>query len=174
LELSGLRAKESTAEALRNQYGRTIDQTGILAGILVRPPQTPYDILIIGAGSDSGVEIGNNASLSGGIKIGRVIEVYSNTSTVQLYSSNGVKTQAILERNEVPIELIGNGGGNIIFHLSREMETEVGDRILDATILGSLIGVVEDIEVAPTDSFKKVLVKSIAPLNSVRFLHITE
>lgn len=166
-------ATESALESFKSGFYRSVaTTTGIAAGVLVRPPETPYDVLIVGAGSSDGVKQGSTVTLPEGAHVGSVIETYSKTSKIKLYSASGEKTPAILERNAVPIELVGQGGGAFIFTLPREMSMEVGDKILDPRIEGSLLGVVVDIEVTPTDSFKKVLVRSVATINSIRFVLI--
>ncbi|CAN5152181.1 hypothetical protein BH11PAT1_BH11PAT1_5900 [soil metagenome] len=167
---------EAKREYNKNNFGfaSTTLAHGIIADILVRPPETPYDVLVLGAGNNRNIHTGDPVILLEGPRIGTITEVASITSKVRLYSASGEKTPAILERNAVPIELVGRGGGELSFTLPREITIQIGDRILDTSIKASLIGVVRDIQVTPTDSFKKVLVESVAPLNSLRFVQIVE
>ena len=170
--IAEINASVSTSNSLMNTFPKNQPTQSILAGVLVRPPETPYDVLLIDKGQSQSIKNGDTATLPEGSKIGTIIETFFKSSKIKLYSASGEKTSAILERNEVPIVLIGRGGENFIFNLPREMKVEVGDRVIDSSTLGSLLGVVGDIEVTSTDSFKKVLVKSIAHINSLRFVHI--
>lgn len=162
----------SARQSLLEEYGRNPNVPGVAASVLVHPPVTPYDILVVDVGQDEGVEIGDSVTLPEGGKIGSVIEVFDKTSKIKLYSANGESNQAILERESLPVDLLGQGGGSFMFTLPREIAVEVGDKILAPTIDSPLIGVVESIEVTPTDSFKKVLVRSVAPVYSLRFVLI--
>lgn len=170
LELN--KALRNSRESLLNAYGRTSPGTGVAASVLVHPPVTPYDILVIDAGQNEGIKVGDSVTLPEGGNIGSVIETFDKTSKIRLYSTNGYKIGAVLERGNVPVELLGQGGGSFLFTLPREMPVEIGDRVLSSTVDSPLMGVVENVEMAPTDSFKKVLVRSVAPVFSLRFVLI--
>ena len=165
--------------ALFRSLGRAVSGKGISAAVLVHPPETPYDILIIDVGTDDGVVMGQEVSLavdssSGqlGPKIGVITEVYKKNSRVLLFSASGEKTNAILERNSVPVVLIGRGGGNFEFTLPREADVVIGDKILSSDINRVLVGVVKDVEMEATDSFKKVLVISAANIYTENFVTV--
>lgn len=158
--------------SLLSNFGRTNPNKFIAASVLVHPPQTPYDSLIIDAGAMDGVPLDAEVSLPEGPKIGAVTEVFSKSSRVKLYSSNGEETNAVLERGEVPVTLIGRGGGNFEIALPRDVAVEVGDKILSAHLSPTVIGVVGDIEMKPTDSFKKIIVRSVANIYSMRLVII--
>lgn len=154
-------------------FGRASTNKFIAASVLVHPPRTPYDSLIIDAGAVDGVPLDAEVSLPEGPKIGTVIEVFSKSSRVKLFSSNGEKTNAVLERFNVPVTLLGRGGGNFGISLPRDVAIEVGDKIISGNLTPTMIGVVGDIEMKPTDSFKKVIVRSVANIYTVRFVVVT-
>ena len=107
-----------------------------------------------------------------GPKIGVITEVFKNNSRVELFSASGKKTNAILERNSLPVVLVGRGGGNFEFTLPREASVAVGDKILSSDINRILMGVVKDVEMSATDSFKKVLVISVANIYIENFVTV--
>jgi len=146
---------------------------GITASVVVRPPQSPYDIILVDKGSNDGVINGAKVSMPEGPELGRVVEVFPNQSRVRLWTSSGQKLEAILERFEVPVLLEGMGGGNFLMRIPRETEVMVGDRILSAGTDGGLLAVVGDVELKPTDSFKEVLAKSPISIWTLRFVNIT-
>ncbi len=145
---------------------------GLLAGVLVRPPQTPYDILIVDAGENKGVTQDSRVYLKEGVLLGSVREVLSTSAKVTLYSANGVKTNAVLERHNVPVVLEGSGAGNFKIALPRETQVEKGDRILASDLSSELVGIVEDIKLEPTDSFKEVLVRTPVNIFGIRLVLI--
>jgi len=154
-------------------FGRASTNKLIASAVLVHPPQTPYDSLIVDAGAVDGVSLDAVVSLPEGPKIGTVIEVFNKSARVKLYSSNGEKTNAVLERSNVPVSLLGRGGGNFEIALPRDVAVEVGDKILSGSLAPTIIGVVGDIEMKPTDSFKKIMVRSVANIYTMRFVVIT-
>jgi cell shape-determining protein MreC len=170
LNLLSCNTGESNTKLLLETFGRASTTEGTLASVLVRPPETPYDVLIIDAGVRDGLEVGNTVALKEGPEIGVVTEVMHTSSRVRLYSASGEKINAILERNSVPVVMNGRGGGGFNFVLPREASVAVGDRILSSGLHAALLGVVEDVEMAPTDAFKKVLVSSVVHPNTLRLV----
>ncbi len=179
--LSSSQTLADSQEYLLKSLGRRASKSGLVASVLVHPPETPYDVLVIDVGTDDGVSVGQGVSLSAdstvminGPKIGTISEVFKKNSKVKLYSANGEKTNAVLERNAVPVVLLGRGGGNFEFSLQREVAVSVGDKILSADIGRSLIGVVKDVEGSATDSFKKVLVVSVVNIYTTDFVTVAQ
>jgi cell shape-determining protein MreC len=170
LELVALRAAADRELRLLEILGRTEGREGTLASVLVRPPETPYDVLIIDAGTNQGIVAGQQVILPEGTIIGVVSEAYRSSSRVILHSASGQKINAVLERNGAPIIMEGRGGGNFRITLPRDMAVEVGDRILSADISSSLLAVVGKVSLGPTDSFKEVLATSPANIFSLRFV----
>ncbi|KND48919.1 MAG: hypothetical protein AB200_00630 [Parcubacteria bacterium C7867-005] len=173
LSIESARVTMQREDDLLRSFGRPKNEIFIAASVLVRPPETPYDILLVDAGADEGVNVSDRVTLAEGIPIGSVVEVFKKTSRVKLYSASGEDTQAVLERGPVSILLTGRGGSSFEFTVPRELEVLIGDRVLSSTINSTLLGTVEDIEVAPTDSLKKVLVSSFVNVHNIRFVRIT-
>lgn len=171
-ELASLRDVKERELELLSMLGRPSSDRAVFAAVLVRPPETPYDIIVIDAGSNQGLEEGSPVSLPEGPLLGRVSEVQARTSKVRLYSSDGEKTNAVLERHGLPVTLMGQGGGNFKLVLPRDAEVEVGDRILSADVFAELIAVVGEVNMRPTDSFKEVLARGAANLFDLRFVMV--
>ncbi|MEK7147928.1 MAG: rod shape-determining protein MreC [Patescibacteria group bacterium] len=172
-EHSELSLKDSEIENLRTLLGRTASTQGIAATILTRPPQSPYDLVVIDAGFRNKISSGSRVTLPEGPEIGTVVDVFPTFSKVKLYSTSGEKTSAVLERHQVPVTLEGIGGGNFKIIVPRETEVVVGDRVLSASFESTLVAVVEDVEVTATDAFKEVLARGPANIFSIRFVTVT-
>lgn len=157
---------------LSTLLGRRPETERVVATALVVPPQTPYDTIVIDAGASDGVVIGSTASMAEGPILGVVSEVYSSSAKVNLYTSPGEKTAAVLERHRVPVTVEGVGGGNFRLMVSRETEVEIGDRILSADISSQLIAVVGEVHMETTDSFKDVFAKSPVNIFSLHYILI--
>ncbi len=170
LEITSRFSMPEGEETLAELLGRRAEMGGVVATALVVPPQTPYDTIVIDAGSDDGVANGNSVRMPEGPLLGTISETYSGSAKVRLLSTPGEKTAAILERHSVPVTLEGAGGGNFRIIMPRETEVEVGDRILSADITSSLLAVVGEVHMEPTDSFKDVFAKSPVNIFSLHYL----
>jgi len=169
LSLSNGRVQE---EVLFDLLGRKERAEEVVAAVLSRPSQTPYDVIIIDAGSSDSISVGSQVLLPEGPILGLVSEVFPTSAKVKLFSANGEETNAILERNQLPITLMGTGGGNFRLALPRDVEIEKGDRILFPDISSRLVATVGEIVTKPTDSFKEVLARSPTNIFSFRFVFV--
>src|SRR3989344_1907594 len=96
--------KEQTQEnILLELVGRKQKANMVVASVLTRPPQTPYDVIVIDAGLNESITIGSEVSLPEGPILGVVSEVFSKSAKVKLFSASGEETNAVLERNNVPV-----------------------------------------------------------------------
>jgi cell shape-determining protein MreC len=139
---------------------RTIPN-GMYVAVLAGPPHSLYDTLIVDAG-DSEVSEGRVVVLEQGVMLGQVVEVYPTSSLIKLFSSPGERTNAVLERGNIPVIAEGRGAGNFHVALPRDLVVEVGDRILTTDTSARLLAVVGGVSLSPTDSFKSVLAYSPA------------
>ncbi len=103
---------------------------GITAGVLARPPESPYDTLVLAAGSRAGVVRGMEAFGPGGIPLGVVGDVLPGLSRVTLFSAPGIETQGWLGKApRTPVTLFGAGGGALRATLPRAAGAAVGDLV---------------------------------------------
>jgi cell shape-determining protein MreC len=129
LENAALQAQNATLtqQAATQSVLRT--GTGILAGVVVRPPVSPYDTLVVGMGSKDGVTLGMEAFGQGGVPIGIVSSVLSNFSRVTLFSTPDMRTDGWVGHGSIPITLIGAGAGAFRASVSRSANVVVGDSV---------------------------------------------
>ncbi len=102
------------------------EEQGILAGVLSRPPLSPYDVLIVGAGSEDGVSVGAYV-FAKGVPIGTIEEVGARTSRVVLFSTPDRVSEGWVGEERTPLSLVGEGSGAFIAELSREVNVASGD-----------------------------------------------
>jgi cell shape-determining protein MreC len=171
--LNSLRVAVDERDLLLQIYGRSATSTGIAATVLVHPPQTPYDTIVVDAGSKEGVTSGRWVRLPQGGLIGRVGDVALHESKIELSTSNGVKTNAFLERGNVPVALVGAGGSTFRADLPKDILAMVGDRVLEAGIKGELVGIVREVNTSPSDSAEHLLIQSISNASALRFVLIS-
>lgn len=173
LEVDSLKLSLEQERAFYQLLGRSQVVGEVVASVITRPPQSPYDTIFVDAGSGDGVVLGSRVSLPEGPSLGSVVEVFASNARVKLFSTAGEKRDAVLERGSVPVVLEGRGAGNFRLRIPREVEVVAGDRIVTGDAEYSLLAVVESVSVAPTDSFQEVLARSPLNIFSLRLVSIT-
>jgi len=172
-EVSLLHSQQVQGNDMLALAGRKSTPETIIASVLTHPPQTPHDILVIDSGSNDLIVPGQRVLLPDGPILGTVSEVFPRSAKVKLFSTVGEETNAALERGNIPVVLIGAGGGNFRISLPRDVEVKIGDRILSSDISSYLLAIVEDVSAAPTDSLQSVLVRSPVNVFTLRFVFVT-
>jgi cell shape-determining protein MreC len=171
MDINAVLLKEN--ETLKDMLGRKeIKNKTVLASILVKPPQTPYDTIIVDAGADYGVKVGDKVVANANVYLGEVSEVQAHSSKITLYSSPGRKMSVVLGLNQVSVEAVGTGGGNFNITLPRELGVKEGDIIVIPAITSNVFGIVEKVNFKDTDSFQKVLFKSPVNISDLSFVEI--
>ncbi|HEY4505188.1 MAG TPA: rod shape-determining protein MreC [Candidatus Paceibacterota bacterium] len=178
-ELSNLRMKEIDYDALlkenlelKEELGRKISTSRVMARILSKPPQSPYDTFVVDAGSSDGVVLGNKVYLSDVTIIGIVTNITPHTSLVRLFSSSGVAEQMTLSRTGASFTITGAGGANMKLEVPKETDILWGDVFMYPGIASSIIGSVYYIDTNSQSSFKTVYIRSLGNVFSAKSVFI--
>jgi len=180
LELDEMSAKLSSYDSVAQEnvqikeiLGRKAERTDmVLASILSKPNQSPYGTLVVDAGIDQDVSVGNIVFALGNIPIGRVAEVYKSSSKIILFSTPGEKTEAVLPVKDIFMELVGRGTGNFEMILLRDLELAEGSGVVLPGINAYLLATVEKIISDPRESFKKALLVSPVNIQELKFVQV--
>jgi cell shape-determining protein MreC len=105
------------------------NSSGIYADVVARPPESPYDTLILAVGENAGVTVGMEAFGVGGVPIGVVSSVLANFSRVTLFSAPGIATAGWIGSTNIPITIFGAGAGAMTATMPRSANSAVGDII---------------------------------------------
>lgn len=152
-ENAALLVKSATAEARARDLERLLgDRTeavgGVVAGVLSRPPVSPYDVIVVDQGSRDGVSEGSRVEGPGGTPIGTIESVMNGSSRVLLYSAPGKETESWIGEARIPVTLVGEGAGAMSAIVARESGITVGDLVYvsgpGARAIGSVIKVGND------------------------------
>jgi len=156
---------------LKARLGRDARVVRILGAVLLRPPATPYDTLVIDAGSVEGVAVGDLVSSGGTIVIGTISEVYARAARVTLYSAPGQRYDALL-RGVIPLAIEGQGGGSLQARLPAGSAVSVGDSALLPGIAGGLSARVSRIERGDGESFVTLYFSLPVDMLGLRFVEV--
>jgi len=160
-------------ESLKEIMGRMDTKKNmVLAGILSKPNQSPYDTLVLDAGTAGGIKTGDMVFAFGNIPMGYIAEVYANSSKVVLFSNSGEKTQAIVTDKSIFFELIGRGGGNFEMVLPRDITLQKGDLVTMPGINPYTLAIVETVISDPRDPFTKALLVSPVNVQELKFVEV--
>ncbi|MBP6860517.1 MAG: hypothetical protein KBC38_03095 [Candidatus Pacebacteria bacterium] len=140
---------------------RTEPAKGVVAYVIARPPQSPYDALVIDQGSDAGVGVGGLVTGAGGIPLGRVASVTRASARVLLLSAPGVLTEAWAGEARIALALTGAGAGAFTANAPREATVLEGDSIYVAAAGSLPIGVIRRVDTDPADPSKTVYIDPI-------------
>lgn len=172
-ELSNYKTLSLENQELKNILNRKKDdQEFTLATILVKPNVSMFDVVLIDVGSPSGVAVGDLVFAYGSTPIGRIAEVYENTSKVVLFSTSGEKTGAVISGKNIYVDLIGRGGGNFEIILPRDLSLEKGAEIILPDTDSYVLAKVETIISDPRDAYQKAILSTPINIFELRFVEV--
>jgi len=107
----------------------TLPSMGIIAGVVARPPESPYDTLVVAAGTSAGVAAGQEVFGAGGVPLGVVSSVSADFSRVTLFSAPGMRMHGTVGSANTAVTLLGAGGGTFVATVSRLAAIAAGDNV---------------------------------------------
>jgi cell shape-determining protein MreC len=96
--------------------------------VIARPPQSPYDTLVLNIGSEDGVRLDAGVWWPAGVYLGKVIDVRFRSAVVQLLSAPGVIHPASI--SATPVTTLGQGGGEFYAEVPQDRAVSVGTVII--------------------------------------------
>lgn len=145
---------------LKNLLGRKDMSDRILSKVLSRPPQSPYDTLVIDIGSDYDINPGDKVYISDNIIVGIITNVTPHTSLVELFSGSSKKTESVLERTGASYEISGRGGANFSVDVPKDADILWGDVFTYPELTDSVLGSVYYIDTNSQSSFKTIFIRT--------------
>ena len=147
----------------------------VLAAVVLRPPATPYDSLLIDAGEAEGLAIGDLVSAGGSLLIGRVSQTYEHQSRVTLFSATGETHAALLLSSVstafgVPISALGQGGGSFVAEVPAGTDAAAGDYVAFPGIASGFTATVSHVERHEGESFIRLYAR--LPVNPFELRYV--
>ena len=173
-KIASYKLVEDEHAKLLSELGQKSPNETLLGHVLVLPPQSLYDTLIIDIGSAQGVQTGKRVFAGEHILLGEIVEVYENTAKAKLYSSPEQKYDVIIgiASSSVRAQAMGRGGGMFEALVPREAKIQVGDSVTVPEISTVVYGTVQYVITDPARAFDSVLFQSSIPLQSLRRVYV--
>ena len=159
---------------LKNQMLRSETQQRILSTILVKPNRTPYDTIIVDAGSAEGVVAGSKVYANGNTLIGTVADVSTHTAHITLFSTPGQQTEGVVIGSDITVTLTGRGGGAFEIDVPREVVLPEGNVVTNVATFSNPIAIVGTQISSDRDAIKKILAKTPVNIQELKWVEITK
>lgn len=156
---------------LKELLGRQLYESAVLASVLGRPPQTPYDTLLIDLGQEV-AGVGDRVTVEGSIVIGTISEVYKGTAQVLLFSAPGVETEALVGPLRIPVRARGQGGGSFVAEFPRDAVVQEGDAVVLPGVNPYLFATVMSTEATASNPFITIRFKNPINLQSIVWVQV--
>ncbi len=162
---------EKENEELRNLLSAS-SSPSIIAGVIARPPFTPYDSIIIDRGSDDGVV--ENAPVYYGSKmaLGYIRKVFPHSAIVTLFSSPGVQSTVYVFGPNLFTTAYGEGGGVIRLSIPQGITIQENDLVILPSVDTGVLGTISSIQSIPTEPEQHAYVTFDIPIQSMRLVKV--
>jgi len=157
---------------LKEILDRDTSYSSVFAVVLTKPNRSPYDTVIIDVGRNAGIESGGIVLYGDNIVIGKISDVYKNSSKVILFSSPGEELDVVVGKDNIPTTAYGRGGGNFELRLPRDTDVFVGDVVYVPGINTRVLGRIEYIESKPSDPFKTMILKGPVNIFKIKWVEV--
>ena len=173
-----MRIKLKAKEVLLKEYeelskafgGNDKNLESVYAGVISRPPLSPYDTLIINVGRDKNILAGDEVFF-GDMFLGEVAEVFGESSIIKLASGPGEKTNIVIN-GKIHATAEGMGNGNFMIKIPKNIEVKIGDSVAADKSGVPFIGEVSFAGEKSSDSFQEILFRTSANISEIRGVRI--
>lgn len=173
-EIEVLRAENAGLRAELGDLSKLPGDEGVRAGVVARPPASPYDSLVVAAGSSSGVSLGALAYGPGSVPIGTVARVSAASAHISLYSAPGRRTEGWAGEARIPVSIEGAGSGAFRAGVAKDAGLVVGDQVYVPGPGALPIGVVARIDTDASSPEATLFIRPLANPFTITWVVIAE
>jgi cell shape-determining protein MreC len=166
--LSSLVVENETLRSLMSASSSEL----IGAGVIARPPHTPYDVMLIDRGEKDGILEDAPVYYGQGRVLGYVETVYSDHSLVIPISSPNIETSVYIFGPDIFVTAHGEGGGVVRLSIPQGVDVGVGDLVVAPSLEQSIVGDIERVESNPTEPEQHAYLTYEVPINSIRIVGV--
>ena len=131
-------------EELRALLGDT-QQEKILAGVIGRPGQLPYDVLVLDKGFSDDVVEGAPVFIGSSV-VGVVKKSFITSSVVELVTSSNFITSVFIIGPDIYTNAVGLGGGQLRVGVPQGIDIHEGDLVILPAVSSGVYGTINTVE----------------------------
>lgn len=146
----------------------------ILAGVIARPPRTPYDTVIIDKGSRDGILEHAPVYYGSNMALGYIRAVYESYALVTLFSSPHVETTVYVFGPNMFTTAYGEGNGVIRISIPQGVTIKEGDLAILPALDGGVVGMIDTIQSIPSEPEQHAYITLETPLQSLRLVRVSQ
>lgn len=150
------------------------DEPRILASVIARPNQVPYDSLVLDRGSNDGVVLDAPVYIASTTVIGFVKNVFPGSSVAKLITTPGFNTSVYVYGPNIYTNAEGMGGGVLRVGVPQGIPLEEGNVVVLPSVNLGIFGEINTVESEPTSPEQYGYVTTDIPLNNLRLVNIGE
>ncbi len=147
-----------------------LQEGDVVATVLIRPPQSPYDILTIDSGTDEGVLVGDQVYAWSGFPLGEVIDTEKSRSIVKLFSAPGNKIEVFIGTSTTAVQAEGRGGGNFFLKLPKVSNIKNGDLVARRFLPPEVFSSIESVDSNAGEAYTYAYFKLPINLNNLVYV----
>ncbi len=144
----------------------------ILAGVIARPPFTPYDSIVIDKGDRDGIIENAPVYYGTGMALGYVRKVFAHSALVTLLSSPNVESTVYVFGPNIFTSAYGEGGGVVRLSIPQGLVVEKGNLVILPSLDAGVLGTVALIESIPTEPEQRAYVTLDIGMQSIRLVTV--
>lgn len=150
----------------------THGDTRILAGVIGRPPLSPYDIMYIDRGARDGIKENAIVYHAQDQVLGFVSTVFEKSALVTLFSTPRTEVTGYLFGPNVYVHGYGEGGGVIRLSVPQGINVSEGDIAVLPSVVPGVLGTVTSVISVPTQPEQHAYVTTHVPIQSLHYVSI--
>jgi len=143
----------------------------IVADVIRRPNETPYDTLVVHKGSEDGVVTGALVYAEETV-VGTVVRAFTDSALVMLFSTPDVKSPVYIYGPDIFAYAYGMGGGVLRVSVPQGIAVKEGDPVAIPMADSGVYGLVSHIESVESNPEQYAYVTQEPALQSMRFVAI--
>jgi cell shape-determining protein MreC len=144
----------------------------IVAGVIGRPPHTPYDTLVIDRGTEDGIVEHAPVYYGKGMGLGYIRKAFAHNALVTLFSSPNVESTVYVFGPNLFTTAYGEGGGVLRLSVPQGITIEKGNVVVLPSLDTGVLGIIDDIQSIPTEPEQHAYVTLDVPLQSIRLVRV--
>lgn len=157
---------------LRNLLGVT-PESRVLARVLARPGQLPYDVLMIDKGEQDGIMLDTPVFVGGDDRIlGLVTKVLEKTAHVTLVTTPGFLATAYIYGPNIYTTTEGMGSGVLRVRVPQGIELSENDIVILPAVDSGVFGTIARVETSPTKPERYGYIIADIPLQSLQYVSV--